>query len=251
MDKTTPPTNTNPLANSFGEGAQDNPDAEREAALKMIGDIDALAANALTGAGLDPRVKFILDQFPGVIDPEAFRRKLGFAMAERAMEMAKDTPEQAASLLNRAVDVLGSRIANPAFSAALSRPSYSRAVLGAFLYASKRSSSQPKKIAEEARKLMDELEEEKREAKEAHNREHHSSQSLTKALLGVANDQDGADEAVDVLVEGFRKAGELSMESPAQLAETSREQLASKLSASRTLDVDASAEQTLAKSPKV
>lgn len=185
-----------------------DPLGAREAALSLLGDIDSLAASAMTGTGLDPRVRALIEQYPGAIDPQAFKLKLGFAMAERAVEMADNDPEEAADLLNRAVKVLGARAPSPATLAASTKSphGFSKAILGALLY-STRLSKDPKTIAAKAHNLIAKIEKEREEAKrlrlEGSSAPSHGS---APGSIGIGQDAEATEEAGNEIVNGLQHA---------------------------------------------
>lgn len=163
MEPTTPPradaSPLNPSSDPALHFAQ-SPEQAREAIRSLIGDMDRVAESAMNGQGLDPRVVALLEQAPGLIDVDSFKRKLGFALAERAVFIAEDDPEHAARMLGDAVRVLGPKSpSSQSVLSAMNGKDANRVVLGALAYASRRS-KKPSKIAEEAKEIIRQINEE-------------------------------------------------------------------------------------------
>lgn len=132
----------------------------REQLLKLIGDMDRVAESAMNGLGLDPRVRLLLESAPELIDTDAFKRKLGFALASHAVFIAESDPDAAAELLSNAVNVLGPRSSSAALVATGShKKALSRAILGALGYSAKKSKSHGG-LAAHAHDLLDEIDHE-------------------------------------------------------------------------------------------
>lgn len=151
-----------------------SPEQAREAIRSLIGDMDRVAESAMNGQGLDPRVVALLEQAPGLIDVDSFKRKLGFALAERAVFIAEEDPEHAARMLGEAVRVLGPKSpSSQSVLSAMNGKDANRAVLGALAYASRRS-KKPSKIAAEAKEIIRQINDEHgSDAKHGDNKPHH------------------------------------------------------------------------------
>lgn len=159
MNNTHTPSQTpsaNPeLAQAFG--MEMTPEQARDAIMALVGDMDQVASNAMSGMGLDARVVSLLQLAPNAIDLNSFKRKLGFTLAEHACFVAESDPEQAAHMLHKAANILGPRLpSQQLISMHNDGHVYDRAILRALRYAAKKSKN-PSEIAERALEISREL----------------------------------------------------------------------------------------------